>query len=643
MNNLCRVKSIKAGVIKPHGETQTAKLYVKGLNERTADSLGLRPDLSYMEIRITNLIHMVSHNGTFPLLSSKGGWVVPWNDIISVLAKVYVLPDNTHSVNNICKYEHITYRNEELRDHLRAPAMVPKNYPKIKVRNWVGPLFRQINRGGDGVVILCLVSLGKRTTGYNSGAMFSSKADQVKLMKRGSEEILTPANDYVYQVSIKNIANIKNLVTAYELLKSKPGNMTEGTDKITLDDINIKYLTNIQSKLRAGTFEFPPARRIQIPKPGKTETCPLTIASPRDKIVQKALQLAMEPLYEKQFLDTSHGFRPNRGTRTAIEYLDAKFQSVHYVIEADFSKAFDTIPHIKLMEIISREIRCEKTLSLINSALIAGYIEFGKLHQNLADGTPQGSILSPLLCNIYFHELDMYMERIKQEYNCGTKRSLNKEYEKLANRARHMRRKGLDINNKDVYSDLIIKLLNTPSKKQDNSYVRIHYVRYVDDFVIGVEGSYGITKTILEKVKTFINSYLALNLNDTKTGITKYSEKIVKFLGYNISAPDFRGNIKPIENMKSSNSGKIISRRKKIRIRIDMDSEKVFKRLETNGFIRKRNSSKDGTFIEYRGTFKGNLINLDHADILKYYNSVIRGIYNYYSFVNNTKSLGHVI
>ena len=643
MDNLCHVKSIEAGMVKPYGETQTAKLYVKGLIGQTVESLGFRPDLSYMEIRLTNLIHMVSHNGTLPSLNSKGGWIVPWNDIISVSAKVNVLSDNTQSVNNICKYEHITFRNGELRDHLREPVMVPKNYSTIKLRNRVGPLFRPISRGGDGVVIVCPVSLGKRTTGFKMGAKYSSKADQIKVVIRGSEENLTPVNDCVNQVSIKNIANLKNLLAAYELIKSKPGNMTVATDKVTLDGISIKYLTKVQSRLRAGTYEFPPARRIQIPKPGKNEARSLTIASPRDKIVQKAIQLFMEPLYEKQFLDTSHGFRPNRGTRTAIQYLDAKFQSVHYVIEADFSKAFDTIPHKKLMEIISREISCEKTLKLINSGLKAGYVEFGKLHQNLTDGTPQGSILSPLLCNIYLHELDTYMENIKQEYNCGTKRGTNKQYEKLANRVSYMRKKGLDTSNRDEYLDIMRKMLNTPSKKQDDSYIRIHYVRYADDFVIGLEASYEIAKTILEKVRTFISSSLSLNLNNTKTGITKYSEKRVKFLGYNISAPHFKGNNKALETISPDNSDKIISRRKKIRIRIDMDTEKVLKRLQANRFIRKRNALSDGESLEYRGTFKGNLINLDQADILKYYNSVIRGVYNYYSFVNNTQDLAHVI
>jgi group II intron reverse transcriptase/maturase len=636
MDNLCHVKSIEAGMVKPYGETQTAKLYVKGLNGQTVESLGFRPDLSYMEIRLTNLIHMVSHNRTLPSLNSIGGWVVPWNDIMSVPAKVNVLPDNTQSVNKICKYEHITFRNGELRDHLRGPVMVPNNYSTIKLRNRMGPLFRPISQGGDGVVIVCPVSLGKRTTGFKRGAKYSSKADQIKMVTRGSEENLTPANDCVNKVSIKNIANLKNLVAAYKLIKSKPGNMSAATD--TLEGINIEYLTRLQSRLRGGSYEFPPARRIQTPKARKNETPPLTIASPRDKIVHKAIQLVMEPLYEKQFLDTSHGFRPNRGTRTAIEYLKAKFQNVHYIIEADFSKTFDTIPHKKLMEIISREINCDKTLKLINYGIKAGGIEFGKLHQNLAYGTPQDSILSPLLCNIYFHELDIFVENIKQEYNYGTKRGTSKEYEKLANRVSYMRKKGLYTSNKDEYLYIMGKKLNTPSKKQDDSYIRIHYVRYADDFIIGVEGSYQIAKTILEKMRTFISSSLSLNLNNTKTGITKYSQKRVKFLGYKISAPYF----KPLETIRPENSDKTTIS-KKIGIRIDMDTEKVLKGLETNRFIRKRNAVSGGKSLEYRGTFKGNLINIDHADILKYYNSVIRGVYNYYKFVNNTQDLAHVI
>lgn len=231
-------------------------------------------------------------------------------------------------------------------------------------------------------------------------------------------------------VNIKVISNYKNLVSAYELIKSNPGNMTEGGTKETLagDGINQKYLERVQTEIKAGRFKFNPARRIQIPKPGKNETRPLTIASPREKIVQKAILLILERLYEGIFLESSHGFRPAKGTHTAMKQLESCLQNVRYIIEADFSpsgreaKAFDSIQHKALMDIIKEEVECTKTLKLIESGLKAGYFELGELHTNLTTGTPQGSILSPLLCNIFLHKLDKFMEEIKEEFQKGTKR-----------------------------------------------------------------------------------------------------------------------------------------------------------------------------------------------------------------------------
>lgn len=145
----------------------------------------------------------------------------------------------------------------------------------------------------------------------------------------------------------------------------------------------------------------------------------------------------LERYYEKKFLETSHGFRPNRGTHTGIKYLEAQFQSAHYIIEADFSKAFDTIHHRTLMKILKEDIPCAKTLKLVNQSLKAGYIEFGELHNNLSIGTPQGSILSPLLCNIYLHKLDEYIEELKREYNVGTSRKRAVENMRLQNKIRY--------------------------------------------------------------------------------------------------------------------------------------------------------------------------------------------------------------
>lgn len=173
--------------------------------------------------------------------------------------------------------------------------------------------------------------------------------------------------------------------------------------------------------------------------------------------------------------------------------------------------------------------------------------------------------------------------------------------------------------------------------KRDDSYVRINYVRYADDFVMGIEGSYKTTAEILKRMERFVNNELKLKFNQDKTYITKFNNKPFKFLGYKIKAPLMKGGVKPLETIVVND--KVIMRRKKVRINIEMDTSKVLKKLEDNGFIRKRVSHSHHKELEYKGTFKGNLINLDHPDILKYYNSVTRGIQNYYDFSKNRVSI----
>ncbi len=489
--------------------------------------------------------------------------------------------------------------------------------------------------GGDGVVVVEYSNIQRTTVLDLQVRTLSSKAGSDAT--RGSEDNKTLEST---KINIKAISNLKNLISAYELIKSNPGNMTEGMDEITLDGITEKYLMNVQSKLKDGIYEFTPARRIQIPKQGKKETRSLNIAAPREKIVQKAILLIMERYYENKFLDTSHGFRPARGTHTAMKQLEATFQSAHYIIEADFAKAFDSIQHEALMNIIKEDVKCEKTLKLIRSGLKAGYFEFGQLHENLAMGTPQGSILSPLLCNIFLHKLDEYVEELKKEYQKGTKRLRSKENMKIQNKAKYWRLKGYDISRPDEYKKILRRLFEIPSMRTDDTYIRINYIRYADDFVIGVEGSHTLAKEILQKLNEFVTNKLKLKFNSDKTFISQFDKESFKFLGYEIRAPFMNGGVKPFETIVVNE--KSMTRRKKLRISIEMDTKKVLKKLETNGFIRKRTSHTTHNELEYRGTFKGNLINLDHSDIIRYYNSVVRGIQNYYSFASNRADVSRI-
>jgi group II intron reverse transcriptase/maturase len=573
---------------------------------------------------MTNLIHTDRHKEVLNLNYDKRFCVKNMSSIINGHEENTSSQIIAQSETKVCKSLNEVSHEQELWDCLRDPEMEPKS---------------RISTGNGAVIVL-----GRgRTAVLNTGARHYSTKAGLKTY-RGSGIDKAPGLENIREATpdMKSIASTTNLIAAYELIKSKPGNMTAGVDKSTMDGINMIYIEKIQKLLKNGKFQFPPARRVQIPKPGKKETRPLTIASPRDKIVQKAIQLVLNQIYEPKFLDSSHGFRPNRGTHTAIKQLDAKFQSVKYVIEADFSKAFDSISHEKLMEIIREDIKCHKTLKVIYSGLKAGFIEKNKLTENLTLGTPQGSILSPLLCNIYFNKLDVFMEELKKRFDTGMKRPANKDYTKIQNRVKYMRRKGLHLSEEFEYKRLVKELMKIPSLAHNDSFKRVHYIRYADDFVVGIEGSHQTACTIMEELKQFLTN-MGLTLNEAKTRMTKFSSTPIEFLGYKIMSSYIDGMEKPIENIREPNSGRIITRRKKTRIKIYMDYDKVIKRLETRGLIRKRTAPMSNDRIIFRGTFQGNLIQLDHADILRYFNSVIRGIYNYYNFTNNMSQLAHVI
>lgn len=135
--------------------------------------------------------------------------------------------------------------------------------------------------------------------------------------------------------------------------------------------------------------------------------------------------------------------RPNYSVQNAIWRLDNLFQSSKWVIEGDLSKAFDSISHKKLLELLSTRITCQKTIALIKSMIKAGYIDnLGELINNYIEGTPQGSVLSPLLCNIYLTQLDEHIEELKRKYNSPPKTRKNIEYTKWANKIKYMRTKG---------------------------------------------------------------------------------------------------------------------------------------------------------------------------------------------------------
>ena len=187
-------------------------------------------------------------------------------------------------------------------------------------------------------------------------------------------------------------------------------NGAPGIDKITLAAVEeygvTRLLDELASELREGRYRPLPARRVYIPKPGSTEQRPLSIPPVRDRIVQAAVKIVLEPVFEADFLPCSFGFRPGRAQQDALQVLiDECARGRRWVVETDIASCFSAIPHGKLMEAVEERVCDQPVLKLLRAMLRAGVMQDGQVQPTVA-GTPQGGVFSPVMCNVYLHRLD---------------------------------------------------------------------------------------------------------------------------------------------------------------------------------------------------------------------------------------------
>jgi RNA-directed DNA polymerase len=192
----------------------------------------------------------------------------------------------------------------------------------------------------------------------------------------------------------------------------RSNNGAPGIDRITLAAVEeygvSRLLDELASELREGRYRPLPARRVFIPKPGAPagEQRPLSIPSVRDRIVQAAVKIVLEPVFEADFLPWSFGFRPKRSAHDALQVLvDECGRGRRWVVETDIASCFSAIPHEKLMQAVQERVCDQSVLKLLRVMLRAGVMEDGQVRRS-ATGTPQGGVISPVMCNVYLHRLD---------------------------------------------------------------------------------------------------------------------------------------------------------------------------------------------------------------------------------------------
>ncbi len=451
-----------------------------------------------------------------------------------------------------------------------------------------------------------------RSHGEGKQAVQLTKQREVCEMQK-AEVVLTvlrkqsmQSKDFVFDRLYRNLFNPDFYMLAYSNIYAKEGNMTPGTDGKTIDGFNINQVSEIIERIRNETYHPKPSRRTYIPKKnGKLR--PLGIPSFEDKLVQEVLRMLLTAIYEPIFKRTSHGFRPERSCHTALIQVKQYGSGATWAVEGDIKGFFDNIDHEILLCLLAKKISDGRIIELVRRFLKAGYLEFNQVNNSLT-GTPQGGLISPVLANIYLHELDSYMEELCRKKSSNKRK---KQDNPLYKRLGHRRDKARKAGNYETADKILAEMRKLHSvNPMDSDFTRVHYVRYADDFLVWVNGSKELANTLKTDIGNFLKAKLNLELSEEKTLITHVATESVRFLGYEIR--------KAHDNTAISKSKNGVEKRA-INGHIQLLVPGDVIRAKLKPFM----SNNKAIHVPER-------VNDPILNTLTAYNAEIRGLYNYY-------------
>lgn len=420
---------------------------------------------------------------------------------------------------------------------------------------------------------------------------------------------------------------------AYAHIYANQGALTPGVDGVTLDGFSEERVASIITRLTNGTYRFQPTRRVCIPKSNGKKR-PLGISSGDDKLVQEVVRIILEEIYEPIFEDSSHGFRPGRSPHTALTQIGNQWQSIKWLVDMDIRDYFTTIDHRVLMRLLAKKIEDKRFLRLIQAMLDAGFLEEWTYHATYS-GVPQGAIVSPVLANVYLHELDGFMNTLKEQFNRGKNRKRNLKYVRYTAQIARLRKKWDELKGKEENQQKLQEIRqeirrvdkrrkSIPSSDPfDPGYKRLFYARYADDFAIGIIGSHADAEAVRRQITAFIEETLKLTIASEKSHITA-SRKGMKFVGYEVRTYSGDRTVK-LKRGNRYTTMKSISER----IQLHIPKDKLHKFCTEKGY---------GNYQTTRAVHKKEWINDSDAEIILAYNGEMRGLANYYALAKSAKT-----
>ena len=331
--------------------------------------------------------------------------------------------------------------------------------------------------------------------------------------------------------------------------------------------------------------------------------------------------MLLEPLFEPEFSEHSHGFRPRRSCHTALAYLREQVKHPSWFLELDIERCFEAIDHRRLMALLeAKGLRDEAVRSLLWKGLRSAVVDLGSCRRR-KEGIPQGSVLSPLLANIFLSQLDDWLEQRARSYRRGLRRRNNPAYTAICRRMRQVappERRRLQRLRRRV-----------PSRDpRDPGYRRFWWVRYADDVLIAVAGPRSEVVALREELAAFLAT-LGLRLSETKTLITSATEGNARFLGHLISAPNLR---KPAQyQWVGTATGGGCRRPLKPRTAVNGDIRALMAKLVERGYARRGRRAVP--------TRCGRLIHHSDAMIVDHFRELARGQGLYYCGATNWPKL----